>query len=534
MKKAFLLLLPLAFAVAGSAKAADRPFSSASVRTTSSSVSVVTPAYYYDYKTQSTGTVSTSNLVFASTRTTSSTGRGKGTSSTGTKTTSSTGTTTTGTTTTGTTTTGTTTPTSTFGATTTIYAAIRTDGIAGSGTQQNPYDASTEAKFDAILANLLKANGAQRTTLSLGAGTYTVTPVRVASTTANPAGYVSNIPDNLEIIGVGEDQTIIRAGIVTTGSSTYWMFAYIGIGAGDYFENLTIDCNMQHQTASEVTINGIEFLHVAGGATNTLASSVHVIDGGNHPNDTGYSEWFGICFTDYQTGSVAEITQCRVDQYQGTAGCTALVAPTKIINNTVILNNNDPDGLDQLTSGGGFQDAFSPSGTVSGNVCQQCTWGVYTDVNSLANVDIENNNFQTLYGGVWLYIWNASANLQNIYVHNNTISKTYEAAVVVGCSASTVMNTNLFVYDNAITTNVSSTCYTNNLIYLVATQDSEVYGNTFTVSPASKTSMPMNISLSGNDNSIAWYDNAFSNGTAIPAPAGIVTHALAGVTVPAN
>ncbi len=168
---------------------------------------------------------------------------------------------------------------------------------------------------------------------------------------------------------------------------------------------------------------------------------------------------------------------------------------------------------------------------MSGNVCQQCTWGVYTDVHSSHRRpwNIENNTFQTLYGGVWLYVWSASANLQNIYVHNNTISKTYEAAVVVGCGATTVMNTNLFVYDNAITTNVSSTCYTDNLIYLTAAQHSEVFGNTFSVSPASRTSMPMNIALSGNDSSIAWYNNAFTNGTVIPAPAGIVSHALTGV-----
>src|SRR5713101_6371264 len=32
-----------------------------------------------------------------------------------------------------------------------IYIAIRTDGVAGTGTQNDPFDGSTQAKFDAIM-----------------------------------------------------------------------------------------------------------------------------------------------------------------------------------------------------------------------------------------------------------------------------------------------------------------------------------------------------------------------------------------------
>jgi hypothetical protein len=520
MKKASLFILPLAFAVAGSATASDRPASSASVRPYVPSVSIATPAYYYNYLTHSSGTVTTGSSVGASAKTTSSTSNSKSTSSTGTKTVSSTGTTTTGTTTI-----------PSFGATTTIYAAIRTDGIAGSGTKQNPYDASTEAKFDAILANLFKANGAQRTALSLGAGTYTITPIRVASTSANPAGFVSNLPGNFEIIGAGMDKTIIRAGIVPTGSSTYWVLSCITPEPGDFIENLTLDCNIQNQTAPKLTIDGIQQIHVNGGATNTVAANVHIIDGGNRPNDPGESEWFGINFSDGQTGSVNEITQCRVDQYQGNGGCTALVCSGLLTNNTVTLNNNDPDGMSGNGGGGGFQDAYSPAPVVTGNTCKNCTWGVYSDVDDQYNVDIENNNFQTLYGGVWLYDWSATASLQKIYVHNNTISKTYVAAVVVGCASSTVTNSNIFVYDNTITTVVTPTCTVNNLVYITAAKDSEIFGNTFSVSPATKT-LPVNISESGDLSSLAWYGNTFSNGTTIPGLAGTVSHALSGVTAP--
>lgn len=35
-----------------------------------------------------------------------------------------------------------------------IWIAYRTDGIAGSGTASDPYDGSSQAKFDAILSSL--------------------------------------------------------------------------------------------------------------------------------------------------------------------------------------------------------------------------------------------------------------------------------------------------------------------------------------------------------------------------------------------
>ncbi|HEX4140988.1 MAG TPA: hypothetical protein VHY09_11610 [Candidatus Methylacidiphilales bacterium] len=513
---AILLMVPLAFAATGPAMAAmgTAPLNSGK---TSKPVSVTTPAYYYDYKTHSSATVSTSSISIGSTSTTSSPGATKTIFPSGTKTTSST---------------GTTTP---FGATTTIYAAIRTDGIAGSGTKADPYDASTEAKFDAILANLLKANGAQRTTLSLGAGTYTVTPIRVNPTSANPAGYVCNIPGNLEIIGAGVNETTIRAGIVPTASSTYWVLAAFGTTPGDYFENLTIDCNIQNQTVPDITIDGIQDLHIAGGATQTLAASIHMIDGGNRAGDPGYSEWFGIQLSDFQEGSVCEVTQCIVDHYQGNGGCTAVSATDLITNNSVTLNNNDPDGLGGHGYVGGFQNAFSPAHTVSGNTCAQCTWGIYTDLDDQEDENIENNVFNTLYGGLWIYTWSSTTTLQDIYVHNNTITKTYEAAVILGNSATQVTNSNLYVYNNTITTNATATLASDNLVYVTAAQNSEVYGNTFSVSPGSETTLPTGIALNScNLSTIAWYNNKFSNGTVIPGPGGTVDHALSTASVPAN
>ncbi len=409
----------------------------------------------------------------------------------------------------------------------TLWAAVRKDGIVGTGTMRDPFDASTESKFDAILANISAANGAQRVILHLGPGIFTITPIQQLPTSSNPGGYVSNIPGNFEIIGAGEAKTTIRAGMVSAGNATYWMLAQIGPVPGDFFENLTIDCNIQNQTASNLTIDGIEFLNFGGPATHSLAANIHVINGGNRSGDPGYSEWFGIAMNDATPGTNAEATHCRIDTYQGNAGCTAIAASTSITDNVVILNNNDPDDLLRQGNRGGFQNAFSPAGTVYGNVCHQCTWGIYCDVDNQGNENIEHNVFDALYGGVWIYNWSANATITNVAVHNNTIVKTYIAAVVLGSAATSVVNSNLSVYDNVVETVVNPTLQTNDLVYLTAAENSEVYGNTFSVLPAPKVALPIVISFPDcNLGTIAWYGNKYNTGAIIPGPAGTVAHAL--------
>ncbi len=107
--------------------------------------------------------------------------------------------------------------------------------------------------------------------------------------------------------------------------------------------------------------------------------------------------------------------------------------------------------------------------------------------------------------------------------------------MTLGSAATTTVNSNLFVYDNTIVTAYLTPMATNNLIYLTATQNSEAFGNTFSVTPGSETSLPVNISFPDSDlGTIAWYDNKFSNGTVIPGPAGTVNHALSTVSTPVN
>lgn len=60
---------------------------------------------------------------------------------------------------------------------TNIWIAVRTDGRAGSGTLNDPYDGSTATKFDAVMSSL-----SQYTRVHLGPGTFqtTGTPTELA------------------------------------------------------------------------------------------------------------------------------------------------------------------------------------------------------------------------------------------------------------------------------------------------------------------------------------------------------------------
>ena len=48
-----------------------------------------------------------------------------------------------------------------------VWIAVRTDGVAGTGTHNDPYDGSTQAKFDAVMNGM-----ANNTCVHLGPGTF--------------------------------------------------------------------------------------------------------------------------------------------------------------------------------------------------------------------------------------------------------------------------------------------------------------------------------------------------------------------------
>jgi hypothetical protein len=406
-----------------------------------------------------------------------------------------------------------------------IYVAIRTDGVVGAGTQANPYNGSTEAGFDAVIAGLWSLNTATPITVHLGPGIYTITPVQQVVTTANPAGIIPNLNGNVTIVGAGENKTTVRAGIVSAPNATYYVFFEIGGVGGASFENLTIDCNMQNQTAANVTIDGVASNNW-GGPLVSQARYVHVIDGGNSPGQSGNSEWFGISIHDFRPGANGMISNCLVDHYQGQAGCTAVSASNTMISNTVVLNANDPYNLARVNGGGGggFQNAFSPAHLVRDNFCHNCTMGIYSDVGNPSNVIIENNQFDCLYEGIYLYNLSASSTASNITIDHNVLVRTYMQAITIGCGATTTVNSNFTITNNTLLSpDVPGSARVNQPFAIIAAADCVIEGNTISTSRLGNYPLPTAGSFTYSDMStFQWADNRYvPAGGDMAAPAGV-------------
>jgi len=113
-----------------------------------------------------------------------------------------------------------------------VHIAARTDGKEGIGTAADPFDGSTQATFDAVLARLKPA-----TAVYIGAGTFH---------TKGEASF--KVQPNTKIRGAGMEVTrIIQDG---TGKTHACVFS--GRGGGIEIEDLSIDCGY----ASQRKVNG--------------------------------------------------------------------------------------------------------------------------------------------------------------------------------------------------------------------------------------------------------------------------------------
>lgn len=124
-----------------------------------------------------------------------------------------------------------------------VYLSARTDGIAGTGTLQNPYDASTRVKLDTLWANLIALSPSQIVFL--------------------PGLYLTNgslLPiSNCTISGSSRGATI-RADIGTgVNDSPRWIFRSDSATAvnNSVIKDFILDCNLQNQTAINSSIGAI-------------------------------------------------------------------------------------------------------------------------------------------------------------------------------------------------------------------------------------------------------------------------------------
>jgi hypothetical protein len=293
-----------------------------------------------------------------------------------------------------------------------VWIAVRTDGVAGSGTQADPYDGSTQAKFDAVMTAI-----PEYTAIHLGTGTF------------ETHGALAWRPkNNWTISGAGMNGTVVMQTAIQTGQ-----FQVIGGGAiaqNLVVSDLTVDCNYINLSPT------IESDNKAIGAIIAVSGhlyNVRVIHAG------GNRETFTLGFAQFGAGSTPPssvlIENCRVEQNGPyVTAITTFNSQTNDNSDTTpgagqsIIRNCYVDG-----AGIAYQISGYKSGLVDGCLATNCALGFYTDTLPLTNLTITHCSFSGPHSPIAL---EGSYAIDGVLIDGNWLQTTADS-VVVGTSSAT-------------------------------------------------------------------------------------------------
>jgi hypothetical protein len=310
-----------------------------------------------------------------------------------------------------------------------VWIAYRTDGVTGTGTQNDPWDGSTATKFDALM-NGVSVN----TTVHLGPGTF------------QTSGYADGLSGGwqpksaMKIVGSGIDVTTLK--LANTTATNHHLFA-IGhqLGPGslmDYFEvsGLTFDCNLALQSGASVAAGAVRIL-----GNHARIRLVKVINWGTKNSSTP-------CFviaalTADPASGVSGVTDCGIDECIAINPSAGNVGPATVFH----TGPKDDSGTNAEAFGIGpfirncFLDCGSPTatpeyrglsmawckgGVVEGNQVHNTRFGgPYCKNSSSRDLVVRNNFYKNVFKGPY---WNLGT-LAPSY-GSGTLSRTLTVATV--------------------------------------------------------------------------------------------------------
>lgn len=139
-----------------------------------------------------------------------------------------------------------------------IWVANRTDGIVGSGTLNDPWNASTAAAFDQLMTTIGNLPPEKVGVVHLGPGIFET----YGFNSRTGAGWQPR--QGTRIIGSAIDATVLKL-VGATESSVATHYFIVGHAISnvasqrDYFEisHMTLDCDLANQTGTQVACGGI-------------------------------------------------------------------------------------------------------------------------------------------------------------------------------------------------------------------------------------------------------------------------------------
>lgn len=285
---------------------------------------------------------------------------------------------------------------------TSIYIAVRTDGLAGTGSQTDPYDGSTEVKFDALMKSF-----PENTQIHLGAGTYSTLGWNAFGVRA---GW------NLQ--GAGMGVTTLKLMCSATEPSYRKYYHLCGFGCdGAQISNLTCDGNYQGQAwPANDSVGGI-----CPFGNNVVIDSVEFI---NCYGDTAAGlEQFCICMGGLGTQSLATgcvVRNCVTHHFAAGANYTNGVMISYSSNGSII--NCTDDGANHA-----FGFSGQTSSTISGCTSSaQSNNGFYTDTGSVDGITIDKNSFSSR--GIPIQ-FNSREPATNVTISNNALESSNSTGV---------------------------------------------------------------------------------------------------------
>ncbi len=281
-----------------------------------------------------------------------------------------------------------------------VWIAIRTDGIKGSGTISDPYDGSSQSKFDEKM-NLFAA--VSNVNIHLGPGEFLTNGYNGTS------GWQAR--PGMKILGSGIDVTTLKLKNVAPGTPTH----YFAIGHSlaskvDAFEvaDLTIDCNLA-EANSNAACGGVRDL-----GNHTRISRIKVKGWGT--KTTAMPCYAIAAITGDATGAPSGVVNCRIEEcivvepgasvtngivtalHAGTndesGGSTAEIFGTGAIIRNCFVDCGSPTATAEYR---GLSMSWCRSGIVEGNQIHNTKYGgPYSDKTTIRELIVRNNYYKNV------------------------------------------------------------------------------------------------------------------------------------------
>jgi hypothetical protein len=346
----------------------------------------------------------------------------------------------------------------------TVYIAIRSDGQNGSGTQADPYDGSTAAKFDAVMANLQTSNQS----IHLVGGPPS-TPFRTYATSSwivRPGWQLSGdgiANTTLQVIGPVTGMTGIT--VLQTDSTIS--------SDGITISNMTIDCNWPGLmgTASMGANGEQNFVAQAINLYGSYNTVDHVASINSYGSKANSREHFAITLNGPTTGDGTNdvIQFSSASQPYGNYGSpfalfgyigsttSYAITNSKVVSCTANGINNGVKTAGFVTSG--VNVANGQNITVDSNTFYDCAGIAYSDAGYVDGLTVTNNICYRGWAGVGLM--NSALPKQNVTIANNTIGlQNRNTGANYGISTGVADTTNLTINNNIVTLDFSGSGWT--------------------------------------------------------------------------